>query len=197
MTRRGGAAVDIRDLGIIPRILLATDGAITHILEAVAGEPVDMVRLRSSVAPDPRELADLGMGEGERALRRRSVLRGRQSGCVLVHADSTVVLGRLPEQVAEEYLTAEHGLLPLLSQRRIGTFRESIGEWEGTDEVIASHFGIGPGEILVARTYQIVVGGRPVAWITESFPKHGLLNPRPMSHSDGPMSGSRRIGTTT
>lgn len=171
---RAGAIVDIRDLGTIPRILFATDGSINHILEAYAGEPVDLARLSSRMPADPSSLEQLGGNAGERSLQRFSLLRGRRSGRVFVHADSVVMLDRLPEPVGDMLLRSGASLLKLLTQHRVGTFRESIGEWEGTDDDVAAHFGIDPSETLVARTYQIVLARQPVAWVTETFPKSGF-----------------------
>jgi len=178
--------VDIRGLGTIPRILFATDGTITHILEAYAGEPVDLVRLSSTMAVDAAHRHRIGIQGDERALRRLSLRQGRHSRCVFVHADSIVVLDRLPEEVADELVETGASLLELLAHHRIGTFRESTAEWEGRDEQVAAHFGIDPAAIHVARTYHIVLGGRPVAWVTESFPKHGFASPPP-----GPAEVSR------
>lgn len=161
----------IGDLGLVPRILFATDGTINHILEAYAGEPVDLIRLTSTIVHDTSRWQDLGADEGERALERLSLLRGQRSDRVFVHADSVVLLDRLPEDVAHDLLTKGTGLLKLLTMRRIGTFRETVGDWQGQDEEIAACFGIDASEILVARTYQVVMGGRPLAWVTETFPK--------------------------
>ncbi len=170
----GGAMVDIRDLELVPRILFATDGAITHILEAFAGEPMDPVRLSSSDVTDPAQREEFGIADHERALCRLSLLRGRTSGRAFVHSDSVVVLDRLPAPVADELVATGTSLLKLLSQRRIGTFRETTAEWEGHDGPIADRLGIPPTEVLLARTYQIVAGGQPVAWSTEHFPRTGF-----------------------
>ena len=179
MEEGDGAIVDISDLGTITRILFATDGAITHILEAYAGEAVDLVTVTSSVGSGPSSQHDLdgGTDVDSRNLRRRTLLQGRDSGRVFVHADSVVRLDRIPEPVAAGLSQPGASLLALLTQNRIGTFRESVREWEGTDEAIAACFRIDPGEVLVARTYQVVLAGRPVAWITESFPKDGFTSP--------------------
>lgn len=169
--------MNIGDLGLVPRILFATDGTITHILEAYAGEPVDLVRLTSTVVEDASRWQDLGADHGERALERLSLMRGRHSERVFVHAVSVVLLDRLPEGVGEELVTKGTGLLALLTRRRIGTFRETISDWQGEDGEIAACFGIGASEVLVARTYEVVMGGRPVAWATETFPKGGFALP--------------------
>ena len=44
-------------------------------------------------------------------------------------------------------------------------------------EMIACDICGQPDEVLVARTFRVVVAGRPVAWITETFPKAGLSSP--------------------
>lgn len=165
------ATCDIAGLGLLPRILFATDGAITHIIEAYVGERIDLTRMTSGPVTDPVERLDVGLVGAERGLRRRSLLRGRRTGRVYVHSESVVFLDRLPTHVADELVETGTSLLKLLTSRRIGTFRESIGEWEGTDPEIAACFGIGANEVQVARTYQIVVKGQPVARVTESFPK--------------------------
>ncbi len=171
MRGRGGVIVDIGDLGIIPRVLFATDGTIIHIIEAYAEEPVDLVRLRSSMVTDSAVRRAFEAEPDERALQRISLIQGRRSGRVFVHADSIVMLDRLPPPVPEELMTTASSILRLFSQHQIASFREGIGEWEGHDETVAAHFESGASAELVARTYQIVVKGRPVAWITESFPK--------------------------
>jgi len=168
----GGATVDLIDLGIIPRILFATDGGIVHILEAYAAEPVELVRLASSLIADTSAWPEIGAEGDERALRRIGLLRGRQTGRVLVHAEAVLMLDRMPAAVVDELDRTGASVLKLLSQHRIATFREGVGEWEGRDDDIAARFGVGPEEPLVARTYQIVAGGRPVAWMTETFPRH-------------------------
>ena len=179
--------VDVRGLSLIPRILFATDGAITHILEAYAGEAVDFVRLASTMIEEGDRRRPPGGVDGERALRRVSLLRGRDSGRVFVHADSVVMLDRLPEPVAEHLLDTGDSLLKLLAESRVGTFRETVAAWEGQDDQIAVHFGTGPGELHVARTYQVVIDAQPVAWITESFPKTGFppLHHVPVAGRDG------------
>jgi chorismate-pyruvate lyase len=167
--------VDIADLDVIPRILLATDGAITHILEAYAGEPVDLVGLASSTVRAASAWPGLRADRDEAALRRVSLLRGRRTGRAFVHADAVVLGSRLPAGVADQLVRSPGtGLLPLLTGERIATFRESLGEEELVDRRIAAHLGAAPEEVLVARTYQVIVGGRPVARITESFPKRGF-----------------------
>jgi len=126
--------------------------------------------------------------DDERALRSISLLRGRYSGRVFVHAAAVVMLDRLPALVDRSPLDAGCTLLQVLSRNRIASFRETISEWEGTDEDIAGHFGIESSEVLVARTFRIIVGGRPLSWTTETFPKNGFS-----ARSPGPCPTKDRI----
>lgn len=181
------------DLSLVPRILLATDGGITHILEAYAGERVDLVRLATSTALDPSERRRLGIAAEERALQRVSLLRGRTSGRAFVHARSVVALDRLPEQAAIELEQMGASLLALLAENRIGTFRETIDEWEGLDRQISGRLGHPATQRLLGRTYQIVSGGRPLAWVTEHFSKAGF--PHGATGSSGAPAGAGLGGT--
>ena len=79
--------------------------------------------------------------------------------------------------MASERLAAGSGLLSLLAEHRVETFRESIIEWQGCDGRLAADLGVDRSEVLVARTFQVGVGDRPVAWITETFPKAALSSP--------------------
>lgn len=175
--RGSGASVCMGDLDVIPRILFATDGSITHILEAYAGEPVDLVRLSSSIVEDTSAWRKLGVGDDERALERLYLVQGRQSRRVFVHAVSVVLLDRLPEPVAQDLMASGASLLKLLTAHRIGTFRETVSDWQGQDEHIAGCLGMDGSEALVGRTYHIVMGGRLVAWVTETFPRDGFSLP--------------------
>ena len=166
-----GARVTLGELGVIPRILLATDGTLTHILEAYADELVQLVKLSQSLVTEPEDRLPFGLAAGERALRRVILLRGSTSGATFIHADSVVMLDRLPEGVADALLTTERPIGKLLAERRTETFREISGAWEECHELIAAHFGLTSNDPLLARTYRIVSGGRPIAWITETFPE--------------------------
>ena len=159
------------ELGIVPRILLATDGTLTHILEAYAGETVNLVKLSHRLVTDVEVRRSCGLDDHERALRRVILLRGSESQATFIHADSVVMLDRLPDGMDEELLTTERPIGKLLAQHRAETFRELLSAWEERNERLAAHFDIEPHDPLLARTYRIFAGGRPIAWITETFPE--------------------------
>lgn len=161
----------IAGLGVVPRILLTTDGTLTHILEAYAAEPVYLVKLCHELVTDAGGRAELELDEHERALRRVILLRGTASDATFVYADSVVMLDRLPGSVARGLLETDRPIGKLLYFCRAETFREIIAMGEHADPAAAAHFGVPAWEPMVHRTYQIVLDDRPVARITEKFPK--------------------------
>lgn len=167
----GTSGLALESLGVVPRILLATDGTLTHILEAYAAEPVYLVKLFHASVDDRAERERLGLDDDERALRRIILLRGTKSDATFVYADSVVMLDRLPSMVAEGLVETDTPIGKLLFSCRAETFREIIAMGEEREPGVAAHFGIGSSDPLVFRTYQIVFDGRPVTRITEKFPR--------------------------
>ena len=167
----GARALTLDVLGLVPRILVGTDGTLTHILEAYAAEQMCLVKLAQTAVTDPAVRADLGLGPSERALRRVILLRGATSGTTFIFADSAVMLDRLPASVATGLMDTEVPIGKLLFSCRAETLREIIAMSEERDPDVAPHFGLDGREPLVSRTYQIVLEGRPIARITEKFPK--------------------------
>jgi len=164
------SAVSLDALGVVPRILLATDGTLTHILEAYASEPVYLVKLSHALLTEVAARTALDLDDDERALRRIILLKGATTGATFVHADSVVMLDRLPSTVATGLLDTDIPIGKLLFSCRAETFREILTMGEESDPIVASHFDLDGDEPLVSRTYQIVFEGRAVARITEKFP---------------------------
>ena len=170
MARAGTTDLTLEALGVVPRILLATDGTLTHILEAYAEESVHLVKLCHYLVVDPGVRARLELDDGERALRRIILLKGSRTNAPLVYADSVVMLDRLPTSVTTGLLETDRPIGKLLYDCRAETFREILWVGEERDGRAAAHFGVGAEGPLASRIYQIVYRGRPVARITEKFP---------------------------
>lgn len=162
------------DIGTVQRLLLATDGTLTHILEAYLGERVCLVKLRNALLTDPAERGRHELDEDERALRRVILLQGSRTGATFVFADSLVMLDRVDPLVASGLLETDTPIGKLLWRCRAETFREITDVWQRRDGAIAAHFGLPGTDPLVSRKYQIVEHGRPIAIITETFPKLGF-----------------------
>ncbi len=166
----GGAGFPLDRLGMVPRILLTTDGTLTHILEAYACEPVYLVKLLQALVDDPARRAAVGLEGGERALRRIILLRGAKSDTPFVYADSVVLLDRLPPPVRDGLLETDTPIGKLLYSCRAETLREITAMAEEHAPEVAAHFGVSAAQAVLSRTYRVVLAGRPVAHITEKFP---------------------------
>lgn len=152
------------------RVLLGTDGTVTHILEAYTDEPIEVLKLRHDLdVPGPGDEA-LEAGPGTPVLRRHVVLRGRRSRQPLLYAEAVVVPGRLDPPVVDGLVGTDKPIGSLLAENRMETFREILAVDCEPAGACAGHLGVDPTADLIFRTYRIVFRGRPVMLITEKFP---------------------------
>ncbi|MDQ4069612.1 MAG: chorismate pyruvate-lyase family protein [Actinomycetota bacterium] len=158
------------DLTRFQRMLLGADGTVTSILEAYAGEPVEVLKLLQAFETATEAQAELGLGPGDRALRRRALLRGRHSRRNLLYAETIVMPDRVEPALLEGLLGTDKPLGALLVETRAETFREILAVHREPSGPTGAHFGIGPEGQLMSRTYRILQGGRPVILVTEKFP---------------------------
>jgi chorismate-pyruvate lyase len=162
---QGGTSLDT-----FQRVLLMTDGTVTDILEAHAGEPIRVVILGQEFEPVPREISQLDTDGVECLLHRTVLLQGRASGTTFIHADTLVAPERLPPAVLDGLLRTGKPIGRLLTEERVETFREIVAlNYEAAGEC-ASYFGVPPSSTLVYRTYLIFIQGSPAMRITEKFP---------------------------
>ena len=141
------------------RLLLATDGTVTHMLEALTGREV-------SVAILDREVT------GGR-LHRTVALEYGPDDRPLVWARSTIRLSVLEPSVADELVDGDVGIGHLLRDGETETRREIVdvdvrpaGEFPPFVETDASR--------LLERTYRIYADRDRLMTITEYFPKDRL-----------------------
>ncbi len=154
------------------RILLGTDGTVTHILEAYAEEPIDVAKVSQAfdAANDGDAHLDLPAAGDDKVLRRVVVLRGRRSGQTLLYAEVVVVLDRVEPALLDGLTGTDKPVGILLRENRTETFREILVVDREPAGGCGDHFGIGPDAELAFRTYRIVSRGRPIMLITEKFP---------------------------
>jgi chorismate-pyruvate lyase len=147
-----------------------TDGTVTDVLEAYAGEPIKVVKLSQALAPPDSLTPELELTGDTSVLRRTVLLQGAASGLTYLHADSVIAPERLHPEVLGGLLDSEKPVGRLLAQHRIETFREIVAIGFEPAGRCAAYFGLDSAAKLVFRTYRIIVGGLPVMRITEKFP---------------------------
>lgn len=152
------------------RLLLGTDGTVTHILEAYAEEPVEVVKLLQEFDVATDADAALDLGAEEKVLRRHVVLRGRHTRTNLLYAEAVVALGRADPAFVDGLLGTDRPIGLLLAEGRTETFREILAVGVERAGACGAHFHLDGSAPLIARTYRIVSRQQPMIVITEKFP---------------------------
>ncbi len=179
---------DISELDALHRVLLATDGTVTNVIEAFALEPVRVHVLGSPTSPRACEHLRgwLSPATPSNARGRRVALQGAHSE--QVYAVATSLLAVPTETGFGRHLgAARKGIGEALRTSRTESYRELL--WYGattedplrtnTTEALPAAKRAPSGDLSSAdgasayltRVYRIVAEGAPVAVIQESFPR--------------------------
>lgn len=170
--------VNLRALTPFQRALLVIDGTVTKFIEAYQLESVETQRLKHERHRLLQTHPTLEATQDALVLQREVQLVGAMTGRLYGLASAIVLLESLPESVQSD-LESEHASLGrVLNQHRCESRREILWFGRGrphqkSDLSMAAE----EGEYLI-RSYRIIMGGRPVALISEHFPSR--LDERPI-----------------
>lgn len=157
---------------LLHRILLATDGTVTSVLEAYAEEPVRATMLAQFVQPSrSRDAALLAVPEGAPVLNRKVLLCGERSGRTFLYGQSLILVERLDRRIADGLVLTNKPIGILLRESRIETFREILTAGQERAGACAAYFQAAEDATLLFRTYRIEARGRPIMLVTERFPR--------------------------
>jgi chorismate-pyruvate lyase len=162
--------LDLHALGLLPRILLISDGTLTDIVEAAFAEPIRLVKLALETAPALAPVDDLGVQAGQPLMRREILLQGACSGRNYVYAESYIALDALPVRLREDLITTDRPLGRLWVEHKLETRKEILRVWRVPIGGPCVHFAPAAPGGLLARTYRVISGGRPIMLISEYFP---------------------------
>lgn len=165
-------------LSPVQRVLLTTDGTVTHVLEAFEGERICVVKLHQSHDEAEMVAAELEPSGPEMVMRRTILLQGSETRRNYVYAESVILSNRLDTRMAHALMTTDEPIGRLLIEARLETFREILvcGREPAGDR--APHFGTDPSSTLISRSYRVLAGRRPIMLITEKFPSAAWPNGR-------------------
>lgn len=152
------------------RMLVGTDGSVTHILEAYADEPMEVVKLFQAFDTPNDGDTHLLLSGDDKVLRRRVVIRGSRSRKNLLYAETVVVLGRAEPAFLDGLARTDKPIGVLLAEGRTETFREILEVDREPAGPLGAHFDLDATAELISRTYRIVAGRQPIILITEKFP---------------------------
>jgi chorismate-pyruvate lyase len=155
----------------IQRILLVTDGTVTEILEAYAGESMRLIKLYEEQVVLDADLPGLDLRAGDRALRRKILLQGKMSLTNFLYADSYVALDRLDDWMRHGLLESHKPIGFLMQERRLETFREIVGCGRELADGLGAYFNVEEADGMIWRTYRVISERKPIMLITEKFPE--------------------------
>lgn len=157
----------IDDLSLFQKILLATDGTVTDLLALYTGAAIRVTKIEQSVATGTAR-PELQHPSPARLLSRRILLSGASRN--YLYADSQFLFERFSAWMQQQLLETDRPIGLLWKEARLETFREIIAQGIESDGAVAPHFGLPATTPLVARTYLVHHGGRPLGAITEKWP---------------------------
>ncbi len=180
-TRAPEGCEELQDalLSPIQRILLVTDGTITYILQAYAGERVVMMKLSQSLRAADSDVPELELDQGETLLEREILLCGGESGTTYLCARSLVASDRLPGALRRDLISGHRPIGDLIHRERIETFREILEVGCEPAGQVGRYFDLEADAPLFFRTYRIFSSGRPLAAIKEQFPADAFVTGLP------------------
>jgi chorismate-pyruvate lyase len=163
------AVTDYVTLSSAHRMLLATDGSITRLLEAVSGRPIDARVLSQEDLPAPVALAGpLEVEPGHTVTFRLATLCDRdQIVCV---AGSVLVLDRLPPIVRAQLFTTTTPIGRIVVSSGVRAERRSVSVDVARPLRPLELFGPLDDDRFLVRESRLVTEGRVIATIRECFP---------------------------
>ena len=156
-------------LPAILRVLLCTDGTVTHSLAAYFDEPINVLCLRQESRPLSSVPTELDGEPGETVIEREVLLQGAASGRQYAHAWSTICVGALDRDSRAMLDSGAAGIGELLAARNLETCREIRRIGLRTTEAL-QHLEADASGGVVFRDYVIHSGGKAVILVTEEFP---------------------------
>jgi chorismate-pyruvate lyase len=161
---------DTSSLDLLQRILLISDGTLTDTLEAAFIEPIALIKVAVRTLPAPARIDALDLDAGTLLMERKILLRGEESGCNFVYAESLLVVDRLPESFREGVMKSNLPIGRLWSEHKLETWKEILFVERRPARELAEYFGSEEQAEILGRRYRVFSGGRPIMMITEHFP---------------------------
>ena len=156
------------NLSSAQKILLATDGSVTTILDVLKGHINVKTLTQEFRYADEESAQELGIANGE-TINYRTVIMSHVPENPLIHAISLTPIKRLDRAFKEDLLKADIPIGRILKKYNIESRREvtHIGA-ERPNEELKMIFKT--DSMMLSRTYNIIYHDEVLIWIKETFP---------------------------
>jgi chorismate-pyruvate lyase len=160
-------------LSTFQRILLTTDGTVTHILEAYLYEQIQVVKISEQLITLTQDIPVMDLAAGAEVIARKIFLKGRISRRNFIYAESILVPDRLNEKFRHELLHTKTPIGKIWFENRVETFKEIVTSGKEPMNSFAQQFSDTEATTnFLFRTYCVYSNGAPTMMITEKFPEN-------------------------
>ncbi len=159
---------DIGNLSSAQKILLATDGSVTTILDVLKGHINVETLIQEFKEADDIQAQDLDINKGD-IINYRTVVMSHNPEEPLIHAVSLTPIDKLTNNFKEDLLKADIPIGRILRKYNIESRREVIHiGFEDPDEELKSIFNT--DSTMLTRIYNIIYKDEILIQIKETFP---------------------------
>ncbi|MCV7170353.1 DUF98 domain-containing protein [Mycobacterium manitobense] len=159
---------DIRDLKRDLRILVATNGTLTRVLEVITGEEIAVEIIDQRRHPTSLDFPEFRGSAIGSVVQRRIKLVGRRSGTPFVAAESLIAEDDLPTDVRRILAETKRPIGEVMLASGMETFKEAAEVWLAGVPAWARPDD-GRDAPVVARRYRTIASNVPIMSITEYF----------------------------
>lgn len=164
------ASFDLSSLSLVPRILFATDGTLTDMLEVIFLEPIGLTKLSCTLSNTSLSMPDLELASGGAIMQRRVLLFGRRTGRNYVYAESVVAADRVHPGILRAMTESDRPIGRLWSEFRHETYKEPIRMMTTSECAGAGYFFPSERQRLLMRSYRVIEKRQPIMVISEYVP---------------------------
>jgi chorismate-pyruvate lyase len=155
-----------QSLSLFQKILLTTDGTVTHLLRIYTGETIKVNKIAQEIVMSDTPESFL-CAPGTPVLKRIILLSGTQN---YLYAESVFVFERLSRSIQYKLLETDQPIGLLWKEEKLETNREIIECRTEPGETLAHYFNIEPQTLMLSRTYLVYHQQNVLGSITEKFP---------------------------
>ncbi len=164
----------LASLSTFQKILLSTNGTITHLLEEYVAETIHVVKLHehieNCVSRLPATHQIIINSQHTPVLEREILLQGQSTMSHWIYANSSILLNHLPRNFRLDLLSSSLPIGKLWSKYEVINTKKILLFEREKAGALATHFGIHADDELLSRTYTVQTGDILTMVITEKFP---------------------------